>query len=75
LITPVPPHDRFDLLFGVKVDSLGFPEAFRSRSLGVIGIQNRGFEVVGISEGAFDANTLAELVRDTLANVLDDPAE
>jgi hypothetical protein len=71
LITPVPPYDNFDVLFGVSVDTSGFPEAFRLGSQGVIGVQNRGFEIVGISDGVFGDDTLAELVRDTLANIVD----
>jgi hypothetical protein len=45
-------YNKFDILFGVSVDTAGLPEGFRSRSQGVLGIQSRGFEIVGISEGA-----------------------
>jgi hypothetical protein len=74
LITPVPPYDNFDILFGVSVDTAGFPERWRSRSQGVVGIQNRGFAIIGIKEGDWTANDLAQLVRDTLANIID-PAD
>jgi hypothetical protein len=72
LITPVWPYDKkFDILFGVSVDTPGFPEDLRSRSEGFVGIKNRGFEIVGITERDFTADALAELVRDTLANIID----
>jgi hypothetical protein len=69
LITPVPPYNNFDILFGVSVDTAGFPEGLRSRSQGVVGVQNRGFEIVGISD--YSEESLAELVRDTLSNIID----
>ncbi|MDE3167193.1 MAG: hypothetical protein KGN36_15425, partial [Acidobacteriota bacterium] len=58
----------------LSVDTGGFPAEFRAISLGVIGIHNRGFEIVGLSEGAFGEDILAELILDTVANVID-PAE
>jgi hypothetical protein len=71
LITPVwPPDKKFDILFGVSVDTPGFPEDLRSRSEGFVGIKNRVFEIVGIMERDFTADALAELVRDTLANII-----
>jgi hypothetical protein len=74
LITPVPPYNNFDILFGVSVDTAGLPEGFSSRSQGVVGIKSRGFEIVGISEGSLSEETLAELVRDSLPNIMD-PAD
>jgi hypothetical protein len=69
VITPIGKYHTFDLLLGVSVDSGGLPTAFRSKSLGVIGIKNRGFEIVGLSEGSVNEDALSELVLDTFANV------
>jgi hypothetical protein len=75
LISPIRPYDAFDILFGLSIDiGGGFPADFRAMSQGVIGINNRGFEIVGLSEGAFGEDALAEVILDTVANVID-PAE
>ncbi len=71
LITPVVPYTDAAILVGVSVDTNGFPEDFRKRSRGVVGIRNRGFEVIGISENDFSGDSLREFVRDTIANILD----
>jgi hypothetical protein len=73
LITPVPPYDDFDILFGVSVETAGFPEEWHSKSRRVVGVQNRGFEIIGINEVDLTAD-LAELVRDALANIIE-PAD
>jgi hypothetical protein len=74
LITPLPPYDDFsDILFGVSVDTAGFPKAWRSKSQKVIGIKDRGFAIIGLTEADLTID-MAELVRDTLANILE-PAD
>jgi hypothetical protein len=73
LITPVPPYDDFDILFGVSVETAGFTEEWHSKSRGGVCVQNRGFEIIGINEVDLTAD-LAELVRETLANIIE-PAD
>jgi hypothetical protein len=71
LITPIRPYEAYAILIGVSVDTPGLPEALRDKSEGVIGIQNRGFEIVGMSEGDFDDDGLKELIRDIVSNITD----
>jgi hypothetical protein len=70
LIRPV--DGNFDILIGVSVDTAGFPEAWKSEK--VVRVRNRTFAIIGIKEGDWTADKLAELVRDTLANIIE-PAD
>jgi hypothetical protein len=73
VITPQRAYPEFDVLFGVSIDSPGLSQGFRSKTLDTVGINRRGFQIVGVSELAWDEAAVTDLVLDTVSNVSEPP--